>query len=267
MRPVRHRLRLLLPLLLPVLLLAAAAMPASSQQPPQKKPRVVLAAVPIGRTDLPAWKARHEAKLRELREKQPTLVFYGDSITQQWEYHGPPDWRDYAPIWQRFYGHRNAVNLGYSGDTTASLIWRLQNGEASGISPKVAVVLIGANNLGRLRWSAEDTLAGIDRIVAELRHRLPATRILLLGILPSDRSAWTTETTLAVNRALAAKYPKGHEVTFLDVGHVFMRNGRLDRDLFYDPRLTPPAAPLHPTAQAQAMMAEAIEPTLAALLQ
>lgn len=254
-------------LLLPLSLLLAAAAPAHSQHPPAKKPRVVLAAVPIGRTDLPAWKARHEAKLRELRERQPALVFYGDSITQQWEYHGPPEWRDFAPVWQRFYGHRNAVNLGYTGDTTASLIWRLQNGEASGIKPKVAVVLIGANNLGRLHWSAEDTLAGIDKILAELHRRLPGTRVLLLGILPSDRSAWATETTLAVNKALAARYPKGHEVTFLDVGHVFMRNGRLDRDLFYDPKLTPPAAPLHPTAQGAALMAEAMEPTLAALMK
>ena len=45
-----------------------------------------------------------------------------------------------------------------------------------------------------------------------------------------------------------------------------MRNGRLDTDLFFDPLLTPPAAPLHPTAAAQALMAAAIEPALAALL-
>ena len=45
-----------------------------------------------------------------------------------------------------------------------------------------------------------------------------------------------------------------------------MQAGRLDRDLFFDPRLTPPEPPLHPTAEGQALMAEAIEPTLAALL-
>ncbi len=255
---IRRRLLLALP---PALL---AAGPSGATTPPAR-PHTVLAAIPIARTDLPSWKARHEAKLRELREKNPALVFYGDSITQQWEYAGPPDWKDYAPVWQRFYGHRNAVNLGYSGDTTASLLWRIQNGEASGISPKVAVILIGANNLGRLHWPAADTLAGIDRIIAELRSRLPATKLLLLGVLPSDRTPWATETTVTINKALAAKFPKGGAVTFLDLTPVFMRNGRLDRDLFYDPKLTPPAAPLHPTAQAQAMMAEAMEPTLAAL--
>ena len=40
----------------------------------------------------------------------------------------------------------------------------------------------------------------------------------------------------------------------------------LDSELFFDPKLTPPSAPLHPTAEGQALMAEAIEPTLAALL-
>ena len=180
--------------------------------------RSILAAVPISRMDLPWWHARFEAKQAELREKHPKLIFLGDSITQNWERQGPPDWADYAPVWQRFYGDRDAVDLGFNGDTTASLIWRIRNGELEGIAPKVAVVLIGANNLGRVHWSAEDTVAGIDTIIAELHRRLPHTKVLLLGVLPSDRTAWATETTVAINRTLAAKYAHAGFVTFLDVG-------------------------------------------------
>ena len=142
----------------------------------------------------------------------------------------------------------------------------MRNGELDGISPKVAVVLIGANNLGRLHWPAEDTVAGIDTIIAELHRRLPHTKVLLLGVLPSERTAWASETTVAINRALAGKYAQGGGVTFVDVGHVFMHDGKLDRALYYDPKLTPPEAPLHPTAQGMALMAAAMEPTLAALL-
>ena len=69
-----------------------------------------------------------------------------------------------------------------------------------------------------------------------------------------------------INRALAARFPKGHAVTYFDAGHVFMRGGRLNRDLFYDPLLRPPAAPLHPTAEGMALLAAAIEPTLVRLL-
>jgi lysophospholipase L1-like esterase len=228
--------------------------------------RTILAAVPISRTDLHWWHERFDAKQAELRERHPALVFYGDSITQDWERHGPPPWMDFSPVWQRFYGDRNAVNLGFIGDTTASLLWRIDHGEATDIAPKVAVILIGANNLGRLHWSTDDTVLGIDTIVSDLRRRLPATKLLLLGILPSERSAWATETTLAVNSRLAQQYAHGGDVTFLDVGHVFMRGGKLDSDLFLDPKETPPEQPLHPTAQGQALMAAAMEPTLTSLL-
>lgn len=250
-----------------LLLTAAASLTAPSVLAAEPKVRPPLAATPLSRTDLKWWRERHEAKLAELRTRQPALVFYGDSITQQWEYDGPQDWRRYAPVWQRFYGARNAVNLGYSGDTTASLIWRIQNGEASGIAPRAAIILIGANNLGRLKWSRDDTVAGIERIVRDLRQRLPSTRLLLLGILPSDRTAWGRETEDAVNRVLAQRFPRGHETTFLDLGHLFMRNGRVDHDLYYDPKLNPPAAPLHPTAQAMARLAEAMEPTLVTMMK
>lgn len=226
----------------------------------------VLAATPIPRNDLKWWRERHQAKLIELRRDRPTLIFLGDSITQDWERDGIEDWRQFAPIWRRFYGDRNAVNLGFNGDTTASLLWRIQNGEVEGISPKAAVILIGANNLGRVHWSAADTLVGIDAIIAELRRRLPATKILLLGVLPSERSDWATATTWTINRGLEDRYAKDPAVTFLDVGHVFMRNGALHRDLFFDPKLRPPEPPLHPSAQGQALIAAAMEPVLAAML-
>ena len=226
----------------------------------------VLAATPISRMDLKWWRERHLAKLDELRRVQPNLIFLGDSITQSWEYDGVPEWRRFAPVWQRFYGARGAVNLGFSGDTTANLLWRVRNGEVDGIAPKVAVILIGANNLGRLRWPADQTLLGIDTIIAEVRRRLPVTRMLLLGVLPSERSDWATRSTLAINRALAERYARDPAVTFLDVGHVFMRGVALNRDLFYDPKLSPPQPPLHPSAEGQTLMAAAMEPVLTRLL-
>jgi lysophospholipase L1-like esterase len=228
--------------------------------------KTVLAATPISRMDLAWWRARHEAKLKELAATQPNLIFLGDSITQNWETSGPPEWRDFQPVWQHFYGDRKAVNLGFKGDTTASLLWRIRNGEVAGIHPKVAVVLIGANNLGRVHWSAEDTVAGIDQIIADLRKRLPDTKILLLGVLPSERSAWASETTADINRRLAEAYKSVPMVTYLDVTPIFMKGGKLNTGLFYDPLLTPPEPPLHPTAQGQALMARTMEPVLAALL-
>jgi lysophospholipase L1-like esterase len=229
-------------------------------------PRTVLAATPIARMDLPWWRARHEAKLKELAQAKPQLIFLGDSITQDWERSGPPEWQDFAPAWQRFYGDRHPVDLGFNGDTTASLLWRIRNGEVAGIAPKAAVILIGANNLGRVHWSAEDTVTGIDTIIGELHHRLPSTKILLLAVLPSERSAWITETTTQINQMLAAHYKDDRSVSFLDLTALFMRDGKLNRELFLDPKLSPPEPPLHPSAQGQALMAKAMEPVLANML-
>ncbi len=249
MTPISRRSAFMLPLL--------AAFPARADIP--------MAAKPLSR-DLAWWQKRHKEKLAELREKKPALIFLGDSITQQWEFDGEQPWRKFAPGWQRFYGDRNAVNLGFTGDATCHLLWRIENGEVAGISPKVAVVLIGANNLGRLHWTAGDTIAGIGVIVNELRRRLPSTKILLLGVLPSERSDWVNETTVAINKGLAARYRDGGRATYLDVGKVLMKNGRANPDLFLDPLLTPPAAPLHPSAQGQNLLSEAMESTLAGLL-
>lgn len=237
---------------------------------------IPVAALPLSRLDTAWWRKRHQEKLAELRERRVDLVWLGDSITQDWEKQGPPDWQDFAPVWQQFYGNRNAVNLGFRGDNTGHLLWRMQNGELDGIRPKAAVVLIGANNLGRVRWSAPQTVAGIVAVVDELHRRLPATHVLLLGILPSVRSKYVTKTSQAVNRELAVRYASGGDesvdqmgpgrVTFMDLAALFLADGQVDRTQFYDDQLDPPDPPLHPTAQAQARMAEAIEPTLAAML-
>ena len=242
------------------LLLAAPVLAAAA---PERTP---LAAVPLARMDTPWWRARHEQKLQEIRSRPVDLVWLGDSITQDWEMAGPPEWRDFVPVWQRFYGDRNAVNLGFKGDNTAHLLWRMQNGELDGIQPRAAVVLIGANNMGRVHWTAPQTVAGITAVIEELRRRLPNTRVLLLSVLPSIRSKYVTRTTEQVNRELALRYPGGGPVTYKDLTALFLRDGQVDRTQFYDDFLTPPDPPLHPTAQAQARLAEAIEPTLAAML-
>jgi lysophospholipase L1-like esterase len=230
--------------------------------------RVPLAATPMSRADARWWAERHAAKLRELRAGPVELLWIGDSITQDWESSGPPAWQDFAPVWQRFYGGRNAVNLGFKGDATAHLLWRLRNGELDGIAPKAAVLLIGANNFGRLRWSVEDSLAGHDACVAEIRRRVPGAKLLVLAVLPSDRGAWTAQATRGMNQGLAQRYAGGKAagIGYVDATPLFERDGVIDRGQFYDPLLRPPQAAIHPTAAAHARLAALIEPQVAAML-
>ncbi len=228
--------------------------------------RVPVAATPISRIDTPWWRARHLEKLAQLRNGRVDLIWLGDSITQDWELNGPEEWREFAPVWQHFYGNRHAVNLGFKGDSTSHLLWRMENGEIDGIQPKAAVVLIGANDLGRVHWNAEQTVAGIEAVIALLRQRLPMTKILLLGVLPSIRSKYVSQTTRQINAELASRFGSREDVTYIDVSPIFLRGTEVDRTKFLDDLLTPPDPPLHPTAQAQRQIAEAIEPTLAAML-
>jgi lysophospholipase L1-like esterase len=242
-------------LLLPLLCLAAAPLPP--------------AASPYSRLDLPWWKARFEAKQAELhRMGRVDLLWLGDSITQDFESAGPEDWRNFRPVWDRFYGGRNAINLGFRGDATAHLLWRIENGETDGIHPRLAIVLIGANNFGHLHWPAKPTLVGIETIVTTLHQRLPATKILLLGVLPSIRSVWVDENTAELNHDLAARYGGGADplVIYKDLSSLFLKAGQVDPDRFLDPHLVHPDPPLHPSAQTQARMAEAIEPIVSRVL-
>ena len=240
------------------ILFAVAACVAAGMLPP--------AARPYSRMDLPWWRARFEEKQAELRRGPVDLVWLGDSITQDFEIAGPEPWRDFAPVWQRFYAPLHAVNLGFKGDATAHLLWRIENGETDGIHPKLAIILIGANNFGHLHWPAAPTLTGIETVIAALRQRLPQTKILLLAVLPSIRNAWVDANTAELNAALKARYARAPDVTYVDLGYLFVKNGHVDPGAFLDPHLTPPDPPLHPSAQTQERMAEALAPVVSRLM-
>ncbi|MBB4594924.1 platelet-activating factor acetylhydrolase IB subunit [Xanthomonas cannabis] len=239
------------------LLLVCAA--ASAQTPP---PSIV----PTDRLQEPWWAQRHAQVLEQVRQHPETkLLLIGDSITQNYEKSKAPD-EDFQPTWQTFYGSRGALNLGFSGDGTENVLWRLANGEVDGLQPKVALVLIGTNNTGHLGQSAEQAQLGIDAVVAAIEQKLPRTHILLLSVLPSGVSAEKSRRDAQVNQGLAVRYGDNPRVTYLDVSPVFQRAGTLRTELFYDTRFHLAAGALHPDTQGQRMLAEAIEPTLARLL-
>ncbi len=81
-------------------------------------------------------------------------------------------------MWDTYYEHRRAVNLGFNGDGTEEVLWRLQHEEIDGIRPKVAVVMIGTNNSGTRKAPPEQTAAGVQAILTVLRAHLPETKIL-----------------------------------------------------------------------------------------
>ena len=200
------------------------------------------------------WAKRHAAVSEIVRTRKPALVFIGDSITQM--FGGEPHDRGQPgkDVWEKFYGGRNAANLGFGYDFVENTLWRLQHGELDGAAPKVAVVLIGTNNVGK-NTPAEIVL-GIRAILDEIHARTPQTKILLLAILPRGAKPDATRDKLAqINAGLAGI--KG--VTFLDIGPKLLQpDGSIAKETMGDF--------LHPTAQGYTLWAEAMEPALRKLL-
>jgi lysophospholipase L1-like esterase len=223
--------------------------------------------IPSDKLQTPKWAERHQLILDEIKRSNPELVFLGDSITQNWEKKGDTPETDYQRVWQRYYGERHAINLGVSGDTTGNVLWRIQNGELDGISPKVVVLLIGTNNTGRTRfWPADQTTEGIRLIIESIHQKLPTTKVLVLGILPKDSAPEKIATDAAVNGNLKKMYSQSPFVTYFDAGSVLMKDGHVDDSLFADPKAIPPRSSLHPTAIGQEKVAAAIEPVLSKML-
>lgn len=163
------------------------------------------------------WLPRHEQKLAEKNAMDRVdLVFLGDSITQGWEDAG----RD---VWDECYGSFNTLNLGFNGDRTEHVLWRLAHGAVDNITPKLLVLLIGTNNTGHRQDPAAETALGIQHILSVLREKLPQTKILLLAIFP--RSAKPTQKLRVLNdevNRLIQPYADGEKVIYLNINACFL---------------------------------------------
>ncbi len=179
------------------------------------------------------------------------LLFLGDSITQGWEGAG-------KDAWERHFGTLRPMNAGIGGDRTQHVLWRLENGNVKGITPKVAIVMIGTNNSGT--DTADQIAAGIKAIVTSLRHKLPGTKILLLAIFP--RGETPADPKRKVNAAandLIKPLDDGKHVFYLDIGPQFLTpDGTLEKQIMPDR--------LHLSPAGYEIWATAIRPKIDALL-
>jgi len=213
----------------------------------------------MGPTTLPAnrfgdawWKQRHTQKAALAKEGGHDLVFIGDSITQGWEDHG-------LPVWDKYYAHRKALNLGFSGDHTEHVLWRILNGELENVNPKLFVLMIGTNNTGHRQDPPEQTADGIKLILELLQDRKPDAKILLLSIFPRDEKPDGTHRQLndAINERIKT-FTDGDKVQWLDLTATFLAgDGTL-------PAATMPDF-LHPELAGYEMWAKAMESRISSL--
>ena len=175
-----------------------------------------------------AWNQLHASFVARAAKGDIDVLFLGDSITQ--------GWGNQKELWRKEFEPLKAANFGVGGDRTQQVLWRITHGEIDGLHPKVVVLMIGVNNI----WPndpPEQIGAGIKKIVATLREKLPATKVLLLGVLPAFKGAKESirEKIRQIN-AVAEKLADGTNVRYLDMGPKFTEaDGSLAPDKYYQP--------------------------------
>ncbi len=194
------------------------------------------------------WVKRHDGFVDIAKKGGVDLLFLGDSITDGWRGGG-------KAVWEKNYGSLKAANFGIGGDQTQHVLWRLENGELDGIKPKLAVLMIGTNNLGGNK--DEQIADGVKAIVEELHKQTPDTKLLLLGIFPRGMKA--TDKARAriknINSIIAKLDDGGKTIKYLDIGDKFLEaNGTLPKSIMPDA--------LHPNEKGYEIWAAAIEPSV-----
>jgi lysophospholipase L1-like esterase len=207
-----------------------------------------------------AWKLHFESQLQRTREgvakNDIDLVFLGDSITQGWG-----DANGGKAVWDKTYAPLKAVNYGIGGDSTRQVLYRLDHGLLDGLKPKLVVLKIGTNNLyNDHNAGTDDEIArGIEAVVANLRKRLPDTKILLLGVLPRQNEHFSGRAR-NIN-ALISKLADTKTVRYLDMTDAFQTApGKIKPELYTKDQL-------HLAEPGYATWAAQIAPALAEMLK
>jgi lysophospholipase L1-like esterase len=193
--------------------------------------------------------AAANAALGPPRGGQARVVFFGDSITDEWS----------QPGFGGFFPGKPFVNRGISGQTTSQMLVRFR-ADVIALQPAAAVILAGTNDIAGNSGPSE--LAAVEGNLASMAElaRIHGVRVVLASLLPvsdDERDArglpllQTPDRPPGKIRALnawLAEYARGNGHTYLDYFTAMAdAKGALKAELTDDG--------LHPNAAGYAVMA------------
>lgn len=213
------------------------------------------ACIPSDNLDADWWKERHEANKERIAQGNVDLLLIGDSITHGWDGSG-------APVRDYYYGDRNFVNMGFGGDQTGNVLWRLNDAPMEKIQPKAAMLLIGINNL----WVAcnqnpADVAKGTKMIVEKLESLYPNIKILVLfTFVVGPEADHPTRSRVALTNALVLDMLRDDpQVILKDINYLWLdESNRVPNELMGDG--------VHPAEAGYRLWAAAVEPEISAML-
>ena len=204
------------------------------------------------------WQNRFHNHLRQIANMKGgtvDLVLIGDSVTHFWESKHSASW---AALTNRY----SAINLGYGGDRTQDVLWRVMNGELDGYRAKVVILMIGTNNNAARDSRPENVARGVERILEVIREKQPQAKVILLPIFPrGSKAEWTIKYHAEAHRRNLATNPHLHKladgkrVFWLDFNsRLADADGHVPYDIMNDA--------IHPTDKGYAIWMEALSPLL-----
>ena len=185
------------------------------------------------------------------------LLVVGDSITQNFDKGGPGE-----KVWKKYFAPLNALNLGFGGDRTNHVLWRLDHLPSLKTAPKAASLMIGTNNIC---WGSDlpkQAADGVRAIAKKLNEMYPDMEILVLGVFPRRRTIDHPhrKEILELNSYLPGLIKDIPNVTYLDIGQKFLDNkGFLSEEMMPDTT--------HPSEKAHDIWAKAIVPKLKKMME
>ena len=197
--------------------------------------------------------SRHQL-VEKQRGKTVDLVLVGDSIMHFWEWKHPASW---AKLTQG----RTVLNLGYGGDRTQNVLWRIAHGELDGYKAKNIVLMIGTNNNSSHDTDPANVAKAVEKIAAEIRAKHPEAQLILHPIFPRGASANSKRHADAKVRndktnALLKEYATAHpEIKWIDFNDKMVdSSGWVPRAIMADE--------IHPTDAGYDLWMDAILPHL-----
>ena len=205
------------------------------------------------------WFNRHAEKIAEIEksnnpkdERKVELLIVGDSITNNFDKKGPGE-----PVWKKHFAPLNALNLGFGGERTNHVLWRLDHLPKIKPAPLAASLMIGTNNICWGSDKPKQAAEGVQEITRKLNAMYPEMKILVLGVFPrrEQPNHPHRRQIVELNSYLPDLLKDIPNVSFMDIGTEFLdEKGVLSREMMPDTT--------HPSEKAHEIWAKSIIPKL-----